>query len=124
MQGLCCLDVQGPEAAEQVAAFIRDSRDPPEAVALAQQMLNRAWAHREQSDTALGQQSEHWDVRRMPVVDRNILRLAAWELATGAAPPTVVINEAIRLGKEFSTAESPRFINGVLDGIVKQMDKT
>jgi transcription antitermination factor NusB len=117
MQGLCCLDAQGDSAMELACEFIRSSREDPEILELAQQMLAGAWAGHAQADAQISQRSEHWDLRRMGLVDRNILRLAAWELATRQAPPAVVISEAVRLAKEFSTAESPRFVNGVLDAV-------
>ncbi len=119
LQALCCLDAQGDEAMELALGFIRDSNDPVEVVELAERMTVRAWAHRPYADQAISKRSQHWIITRMPVVDRNILRLAAWELVSGNAPPKVVINEAVRLAKEFSTAESPRFINGVLDALAK-----
>jgi len=53
-------------------------------------------------------------------VDRNLLRLAVWELTNTDTPPKVVIDEAIELAKEFSTEQSPAFINGVLDAVLKE----
>ena len=54
-------------------------------------------------------------------MDRNILRLATYELRFDKAPPKVVITEALRLAREFSTAESPRFVNGILDAVVREL---
>ena len=66
--------------------------------------------------------TEHWDLDRMAVVDRNILRLAAYELGWRAeTPPKVVINEAIEIAKKFGTRESSRFINGILDRIHREL---
>jgi len=123
MQGLCCLDAQGDRAMDLVVEFIREGRYGPEVQGPAEKMLAGAWSHRLQADTLLSRHSRHWDVHRMAVVDRGILRLALWELAVDNAPPAVVINEAIRLAKEFSTTESTRFVNGVLDAIAKQTRK-
>ncbi|MHB9094092.1 MAG: transcription antitermination factor NusB [Eubacteriales bacterium] len=65
-----------------------------------------------------------WDLTRMAAVDRNILRLALYELCfSQEVPPNVAINEAIELGKTFSTAESGRFINGILGRILENLDK-
>jgi N utilization substance protein B len=55
----------------------------------------------------------------MPVVDRNLLRLAAWELLRTETPPAVVIDQAIELARRFSGDESARFVNGVLDALRK-----
>jgi N utilization substance protein B len=121
LQGLCCLDVQGQRAAELVAQFIDDSKEPPETLAAAHKLLARAEAAREESDRILARHTKHWDLPRLAMVDRNILRLAVAEMRGGDTPPKVVISEAIRLAQEFSSAESPRFVNGVLDAVMKEM---
>jgi len=73
-------------------------------------------------DTLIGQFAEHWDLERMAVVDRNILRAAVYELLWRPdVPPRVAINEAIEIAKKFGTAESSRFINGVLDRIAREL---
>ena len=74
------------------------------------------------SDPLIGEQAEHWRLSRMAVLDRLILRLAAYELLYTDTPPPVVINEAIELAKKFSTEDSARFINGVLDAIRRRVD--
>ena len=121
MQGLCCLDVQGSGAMEASLEFIRNSREDPPTTAEAEEMLGQAYAVHDRADTLLAGQSKHWDVVRMALVDRNILRLALWELLADRTPRKVVIAEALRLAKEFSTAESARFINGVLDAAAKRI---
>ena len=73
-------------------------------------------------DEIIGQYAEHWDLGRMAVVDRNILRLAVYELLwRDDVPAKVAINEAIEIAKKFGTGESSRFINGVLDRIHKEL---
>jgi len=72
-------------------------------------------------DQMISQFAEHWDLERMAVVDRNILRQAVYELLwTADVPPKVAINEAIEIAKKFGTKESSRFINGLLDRIHKE----
>jgi N utilization substance protein B len=73
------------------------------------------------ADQLLRQYAEHWDLDRMAVVDRNILRMAVYELLAGEVPPKVAINEAIEIAKKFGTQDSSRFINGVLDRIRKEL---
>jgi len=76
-------------------------------------------------DGLLGQYAEHWDLERMAVVDRNILRMALYELAWHPeVPPKVVINEAIEIAKKFGTQESSRFVNGVLDRVLRELHPT
>ena len=123
MQGLCCLDVQGEAAIELFGVFLHESRESDATAAEAEEMLAAAFAARDQADEMLGGQSQHWDVARMALVDRNILRLAVWELLSRRCPKKVVINEALRLAKEFASAESARFINGVLDAAARRIEE-
>ena len=79
-------------------------------------------ANQEKIDQTISRFTEHWDLERMAVVDRNILRLAVYELLwTGDVPPKVAINEAIEIAKKFGTRESGRFINGILDRVHKEL---
>lgn len=121
MQGLYCLDAQGPAARELVIEFIESSREDPQIVSLAKTMLIGALDNRGQADGILSRHAHHWEFSRLAMVDRNILRLAVHEMLSGQAPPKVAITEAIKLAKEFSSAESPRFINGVLDAVVREL---
>jgi N utilization substance protein B len=90
--------------------------------AFASSLVHGAKRHQSQIDKRIAESAEHWDLDRMAVVDRNILRLAVFELAfEPAVPAKVAINEAIEIAKKFGTAESSRFINGVLDRIHKEL---
>ena len=81
-------------------------------------------AHQKQVDEILVAVTRNWDLRRMAAIDRNILRMAIYELLHCAdIPPKVTINEAIELGKRFSTANSGAFINGILDRVRIDIDK-
>ncbi len=70
-------------------------------------------------DKRISEKSEHWRLERMPVVDRNILRLAVYEMNEMKTPAPVVIDEALELARQFSGDESVSFINGVLDAVHK-----
>ena len=79
--------------------------------------------HREEIDELIREQAEHWRLERMPVVDRNILRLAVYEfLYETDVPKLVVLDEAIELAKRFGSEQSGRFVNGLLDGLLKRHD--
>jgi transcription antitermination protein NusB len=121
LQGLCALDVQGEKALDLVMAFLQESRETPSTLEESKQMLKGAFLGREANDALLAGQSQHWNVSRMALVDRNILRLAVWELHSHRLSRKIVITEAIHLAKEFASAESPRFINGVLDAVAKKL---
>jgi transcription antitermination protein NusB len=106
-----------PEHAEQI---IRDVDVTDDARSAAMQMARGVWEQRETIDQRLERLAPQWPPRRQPAVDRNILRLAVWEMTNDPTPPKVVIDEAIELAKEFSTEQSPAFINGVLDAVLKE----
>lgn len=90
--------------------------------AYAEALVRGAKQHQAKSDEIIRQYVEHWDPERLAVVDRNILRLAIYEMLWGAdVPPKVVIDEAIELAKKFGTGESGRFVNGVLDRVLKEL---
>jgi transcription antitermination protein NusB len=73
-----------------------------------------------QIDKQIQAKAEHWRLERMAVVDRNILRLAIFELMQNAVPAPIIIDEALELARQFSGDESMSFINGVLDAIRRQ----
>ncbi len=91
-------------------------------------MALAAWDFRDTSDAKVAFHAPQWPAKQQPAVDRAILRLATWELlgrtGNGAAgepvPPEVVLDEAIELARQYSTENSPAFINGVLDAIYKE----
>jgi N utilization substance protein B len=70
-------------------------------------------------DEQITRHAEHWKIQRMPSVDRNILRLAVYEMMHTETPPAVAIDEALELARRFSGEESVHFVNGVLDAIRK-----
>jgi transcription antitermination protein NusB len=74
-------------------------------------------------DAVIADTAERWRPERMAIVDRLVLRLASCELRRGDTPPAVVIDEAIELARTFSSEESVKFINGMLDGIRKKLSE-
>lgn len=98
---------------------------PAEAQDLAQALLSAAATRRGELDKLIASSSKNWRLERMSRVDRNILRLGACELAAfPQVPVRVVINEAVELAKEFGTADSPAFVNGVLDRVAISLGRT
>ena len=75
---------------------------------------------RPEIDRVIESKSAHWKLSRMPLVDRNILRLAIYEMGLSVVPSPVIIDEALELARQFSSDESLAFINGILDAINKQ----
>lgn len=75
-------------------------------------------------DNKIRTRAEHWRIERMAIVDRNVLRLAVYEFLFTDTPHTVVINEALEIARRFSSYEATQFINGILDAIKHDLEKT
>jgi N utilization substance protein B len=82
-----------------------------------EELVKGACAETPDIDLRITGKSANWRIERMPAVDRNILRLAIYEMSKNDTPPAVVINEALELARQFSGDESVAFINGVLDAV-------
>jgi transcription antitermination factor NusB len=118
LQALYQLDLRGPEVLGQVDRVLAGDTAEPEVRRFARQLVDGCWAHREDLDARIATVADNWEIHRMAVVDRNILRLASYELLfLDDVPPKVAINEAIDLAKRYSTADSGAFVNGILDRI-------
>lgn len=108
-----------------LASFF-EGEDPEQDLAQIQNFANQIVQGVSQNvreiDQLIESHSTHWKITRMAIVDRNILRMAVFEiLYCQDIPPSVSINEAIEIGKSYGTEESGAFINGVLDHIAKDM---
>jgi len=111
----------GPDEAIPLFAL---SSDPPSDARYYAEAVRGVWDRIGEIDALIGEAAEHWRVERMTLVDRNILRLGAYELSIESdIPVAVAINEAVELGKRFGSEESGAFVNGILDrisGIVRK----
>lgn len=112
-------DVRGPEVLPEMDDLLLKDRRPPEVAEYAKELVRGTIEHREAIDRHISAAAENWRIERMAVVDRNVLRMAVFEMDVRRAdiPPKVAINEAIELAKRFSTAESGAFVNGILDRV-------
>lgn len=143
MQALFQFDLRGPEYATEVGSSVADvcrtelfagekfnehgvantmdralNAIEREVIEFAARLVDGTLQHRDDIDALLQGVTRNWDLRRMAIVDRNVLRMAVFELKFCAdVPPKVAINEAIEIGKKFSTANSGGFVNGILDRI-------
>jgi N utilization substance protein B len=116
-QTLFMMDALGVGPDEAIPLFASTS-DPPSDPDYYAEAVCGVWDRREEIDSLIGEAAEHWRVERMALVDRNILRLGAYELSVGSDIPfAVAINEAVELGKRFGAEDSGAFINGILDRI-------
>jgi transcription antitermination protein NusB len=106
---------------EEKAEYLRRKRQAEEAFAFAQGLVTGTIDHREQVDALIREQADNWRLERMPPVDRNVLRLAVFEMLYETdTPKLVIVDEAIELAKKFGSEQSGRFVNGLLDGLLKQ----
>lgn len=124
LQLLYELDLRGEaDPGEALEEFWRRQGELPDEVrSFAEVLVRGTKAHQEKIDELIGRFAERWDLDRMAVVDRNILRAGIFELLwAGDAPPKVAINEALEIARKFSTEESTRFINGVLDRVRREL---
>ena len=120
MQALCCLDAQGDDALPVVDTLFAESEATADVRVRARTLVEAARARRDDFEADLKATVPAWDVARITLVDRNVLRVAAAELALADTPPRVILNEAIEIAREYGSAESPAFVNGVLDAIYKR----
>jgi N utilization substance protein B len=116
----------GPEEALAIALEVQqdeeNSEEAAKAVEYADKVLKGTAVKLTEIDALIGKYAINWDVKRMPGIDRNILRLAIYEMlfAEDKIPVTVAVNEAVELAKIFGTDKSARFINGVLGKLMRE----
>ena len=112
-----------PGNPERGFALVCHSLQPPAGVIeFSKKLVLGTWENRESLDRIIGKSSLNWRLKRMSHVDRNILRMGAFEiLHMEDIPPKVSIDEAVEMGKKFGTEESGAFINGILDKIYDTM---
>jgi N utilization substance protein B len=101
--------------------YSEEGTDQPDRDSFMEELARGASEHAEDLDKRIEQKSQHWKLDRMPPVDRNILRLALFELMKRDTPAPIVIDEALELARQFSGEESVGFINGVLDAVHKEL---
>ncbi|MBI5575253.1 MAG: transcription antitermination factor NusB [Deltaproteobacteria bacterium] len=116
-QTLFMMDALGVGPDEAIPLFA-SAANPPSDKGYYEETVKGVWTCREEIDALIRRAAENWRLERMTLVDRNILRLGAYEICRSADVPFVVaINEAVDLGKRFGSEESGGFINGILDKI-------
>jgi transcription antitermination factor NusB len=118
LKALYQADLRHDFARDDALAFLGGQGLPDDAAEFARQLVEGTLVHRLELDAEIEAVAHNWNLKRMAVVDRNVLRLGAYELMFREdLPPAVSINEAVMLAKRYSTAESGSFVNGILDQI-------
>jgi transcription antitermination factor NusB len=118
LQLLYQLDLRGEEILSEIEAYLSDPAGDKEINLFAKDLLFGYWERRDLIDRKIEEVAKNWQLKRMAAIDRNILRLATYELLfRDDIPPLVSINEAIDIAKKYSTKNSGPFVNGILDNI-------
>jgi len=118
LQFLYQLDLRGRDILPEAKTFFRHEEKDKTAREFAAELVQGVVQHQDEIDQEIREVAMNWDISRMAVIDRNVLRMATFELLHQPdIPPKVSINEAIELGKRYSTQNSGAFINGILDKI-------
>ncbi|HOK65294.1 MAG TPA: transcription antitermination factor NusB [Anaerohalosphaeraceae bacterium] len=121
VQAICQLDVQGEQVLPLLPRFFRENSEDELVIQLAEQWTQGTWTHWRQCEEEIAAAAEKWNVSRLSMVDRNILRLGVYQLLfCPDIPEKVAINEAIELAKKYGGVQSPRFVNGVLDAVYRR----
>ncbi len=125
LQALYQIDVAAAGIDEALISFWKSFEPTEKEVQVLAEVLVRGVAtDRRLVDELIEGVSTNWRLDRMAKVDRNVLRLAAWELVKGDAPVKVIINEAIELGKKYGSESTGAFVNGVLDKVAQGLPAT
>ncbi len=118
LQFLYQVDLRGADVLAEDKLFLREQESDKGARDFALHLVRGTIEHQNEIDALIRSVAQNWDIARMAIIDRNVLRMASFELLyCKDIPPKVSINEAIELGKRFSTEKSGGFINGILDKI-------
>jgi N utilization substance protein B len=121
MQALFLWDTNGERDVDLARPIVEEGAPEDETIRRsALEMAGGAWEQRAAIDAQIERLAPQWPPRRQPGVDRNLIRLAVWELTNTDTPPKVVLDEAIEMAKKFSTEQSPSFVNGVLDAVLRE----
>jgi len=120
MQILFLWDTQDSADRALAEQIVIDGSDDPDIRRAAMDAAAGTWEQRKMIDERLERIAPQWPPRRQPGVDRNLIRLAVWEMTSTDTPPKVCIDEAIEMAKVFSTEQSAAFVNGVLDAVLKE----
>lgn len=123
MQALCQWDVQRDESPAALDDFLVAQEASEAAADYARELVEAFWAQRQRVDDRIIAAATKWDLARISPVERNVMRVTIVELLAGTVPPNAALDEAIEIGREYGGADSPRFINGVLDVVLKRLPR-
>jgi N utilization substance protein B len=117
-------DFNAGDIESALADFWQDKKSGDKARLFAEELIQGVESKKDELDRLIRKYAEHWDVKRMGAVDRNVMRVALYEMIYRPdIPPVVSINEAVEIAKDLSGVESGKFVNGILDHACKEQDR-
>ncbi len=123
IQFLYLIEMNEGKIPDQLKLFWENHSAAEDVQSFSEDILQDIFDHKEAIDARLEKYSDNWTLSRMAVIDRNLLRMAASEiLYSKTVPPKVAIDEAVEIAKRFGSEDSPNFINGILDRVLKEMN--
>lgn len=122
MQALCQYDVQGDSVTADIPAFLADANLDAATTHYASRLIESVRREQELIDRQITRHCPGWSIGRMAPVERNVIRVALAEADLKQAPQKVIINEAVEIAREYGSAESAGFVNGVLDAAFKNSE--
>ena len=124
LQAIYAWDMRGEQGLEKVALQVWDDLSVgPEERRVASVLVGTMIRQGTEIDALLADVTTNWRLERLGAIERSVLRLAAAELMRGETPPKVVIQEAVRLGERYGSAQTARFVNGVVDALARRMGR-
>jgi len=120
LQALFQEDLNPKNSLENVGAFLASRLRDENLREFAKQLVLGVKRNQEELDALLAEKAANWSVSRMAATDRNLLRLGAFEIRYTDTPDRVAVDEAIELAKRYGTANSPQFVNGILDKLIER----
>jgi N utilization substance protein B len=118
LQALYLTDISGIPADKALNSLIRQSSVDKKTIQFAEKLTQSVKNHLSSLDEIIKKYTANWDIKRMAALDRNILRLGSYEIVEEEETPiSVIIDEAVEIAKTYSTSDSGKFVNGILDKI-------
>ncbi|MCX7977832.1 MAG: transcription antitermination factor NusB [Bdellovibrionaceae bacterium] len=110
-----------PQISLEDLLAIKSENMTPDSQTFARELVNGVMKHKSEIDSLIQKNSRHWRLERMATVDRNVLRIAIWELRFSPQPleKKIVINEAVEIARKYGTTDSSAFVNGILDQVAR-----
>ena len=122
MQALYQIDLSGVPAPDALLSVSSEEKFPQETIDFARKLLDSVIDNKYSIDNEISKNLDAWQIQRLSIVDKNIIRVAVCEMMSDCKTPvSAVINEAVEMAKKFGGMESKKFINGVLSSVAKNL---